>query len=570
MRQIGVTHKLWLGVGAIVVGAVVIVGLAGYNSAQHQKKHGEQDRLLSQRLEQTTQWLALGQVNAVRTQAQVFSRDAEDAAQFAAQVAATQQQITTLQQALEASARDAADRSQLHNVLALAQAMDAQRAQMLQQKTAGQEEESRTLARTGYRQAVEAYLGALQALVQHQSQGLEAMRADMGAARQGVVRSAALNMAVLMLGIAVGAYLLINGIRRSLAQANGIAGQIAAGDLRSEWQVQRHDEFGQLLLSLQAMNQSLGTMIQDVSVSGDAIALASAEIASGNQDLSQRTEITSSHLQQAASAMLELTGTLQHTAGSAQEAAQLAEHASGVAHRGGAVVGEVVSTMNDIHASSQKIADIIGVIDGIAFQTNILALNAAVEAARAGEQGRGFAVVAAEVRSLAGRSAQAAKEIKQLIQDSVGKVADGARLVQDAGSTMDEVVQSIQRVTQVMGTINASAAEQRDGVAQVSEAVGALDQMTQQNAALVEESAAAAYSLREQSEHLRRMVQRFQVPQSGRAHLQERTQSAVQPTPPALAPAPLQEVGQSPVAAPRRHPAAPRARASAQPALEST
>ncbi|MBV7418209.1 MULTISPECIES: methyl-accepting chemotaxis protein [Comamonas] len=514
MKHIGVTHKLWLGVGSIVVGAVIIVGMAGYNSAQHQKKHGEQDRLLSLRLEQATQWHALTQVNAVRTLAQVFSRDAQDAEQFSAQMAATSQQISTLQQALEASARDADDRGQMQNVVALRQAMQIQRDQMLQKKAAGQEEESRALARTGYRQSVDAYLAGLLRFVQHQSQGLEAMRAEMGAARQGVVRSSALNMVVLLLGVSIGAYLLINGIRRALAQANGVAGQIAAGDLRSQWAVQRHDEFGQLLLSLQAMSRSLGAMIQDVSTSGDAIALASAEIANGNQDLSQRTEITSSHLQQAASAMLQLTSTLQQTAASAQQAAGLADQASGVAQRGGAVVGQVVSTMNDIHASSQKIADIIGVIDGIAFQTNILALNAAVEAARAGEQGRGFAVVASEVRSLAGRSADAAKEIKQLIQASVERVADGARLVNEAGGTMQEIVQSVQRVTQVMGQINASAAEQRDGVAQVSEAVGALDQMTQQNAALVEESAAAAFSLREQSEHLRELVQRFQVPDS--------------------------------------------------------
>ena len=512
MKHIGVTHKLWLGVGSIVVGSVIIVGVAGYNSAQHQKKHGEQDRLLSQRLEQATQWHALTQVNAVRTLAQVFSRDAQDAELFSTQIAGTDQQITTLQQSLEGTARDAADRSQMQSVVALRQAMQTQRDLMLQKKAAGQEDESRALARAGYRQSVDAYLGGLLAFVQHQSQGLEAMRAEMGAARQGVVRSSAVNMVILLLGVSIGAYLLINSIRRSLAQANGVAGKIAAGDLRSQWEVQRHDEFGKLLLSLQAMSQSLAAMIQDVSVSGDAIALASAEIATGNQDLSQRTEITSSHLQQAASAMLQLTSTLQQTAASAQQAAGLADQASGVAQRGGAVVGEVVTTMNDIHASSQKIADIIGVIDGIAFQTNILALNAAVEAARAGEQGRGFAVVASEVRSLAGRSADAAKEIKQLIQASVERVADGARLVNEAGGTMQEIVQSVQRVTQVMGQINASAAEQRDGVAQVSEAVGALDQMTQQNAALVEESAAAAFSLREQSAHLREMVQRFQVP----------------------------------------------------------
>jgi len=309
----------------------------------------------------------------------------------------------------------------------------------------------------------------------------------------------------------VGAYLLIGNIRRSMQEANHIAERIAEGDLRPRSHEERRDEFGQLLQSLQRMSLSLSSMMNDVRQSGDAISLASSEIASGNQDLSQRTEITSSHLQQAAAAIMQLTHTLKDTASSAQQAAGLAQQASGIAQRGGTVVHEVVETMTDIHSRSQKIADIIGVIDGIAFQTNILALNAAVEAARAGEQGRGFAVVAAEVRTLAQRSAQAAKEIKQLIQDSVSRMADGARLVQDAGTTMTEVVQSIHRVTEVMQTINTNAAEQRDGVAQVNEAVGSLDQMTQQNAALVEQSAAAAHSLREQSEHLRELVQRFKV-----------------------------------------------------------
>ena len=512
LRHVSVTQKLWLGVGAIVLGAVVIVALAGLNSARHQKAHSERDRQLSLRLEQAAQWSALTQVNVVRTMAQVLGSDAQDERDFAAQYQQTAAQVDTLAQALQGGAEAGGDGALLAQLQRQRQDLQALREQALRLKADGRPEQARALARGQYRQAAAAYLQGLQALEQQLAQGLERMRAEMGAARQGVVRGAALNMALLLLGVAVGAYLLINGIRRALEQANGVARQIAEGDLRVQApQQQRHDEFGRLLASMRGMSDALGAMIGEVRDSGEAIALASTEIAGGNQDLSRRTEETSSRLQQAAGAMQQLTQTVQSTAGSARQAATLAQQATQVAQRGGAVVGSVVEAMSDIHARSQKIADIIQVIDGIAFQTNILALNAAVEAARAGEQGRGFAVVAAEVRQLAQRSAQAAREIKELIQASVSRVADGARLVQDAGSTMGEVVRSIEGVSQVMGQINTSAAEQSDGVAQVHDAVVALDQMTLQNAALVEQGAAAAQSLQEQSAQLRSLVQRFKV-----------------------------------------------------------
>ena len=511
MKHISVTKKLWLGVASIVIGAVIIIGHAGYNSATHQKKFNQQDSMLSQRLDQASQWGALSQVNIVRTQAALATSDPQDGAELARQITQTDQNIQALQQMLQASSASSQEQTDLQQLAQLRQAMQTQSTHAQSFKDRGQTDEAREAARSSFRAAADAYTQALNQYVHQQAQNLAQMRADMGAARQGVVRTAAINMVFLLLGIAVGAYLLIGNIRRSMQEANHIAERIAEGDLRPRSHEERRDEFGQLLQSLQRMSLSLSSMMNDVRQSGDAISLASSEIASGNQDLSQRTEITSSHLQQAAAAIMQLTHTLKDTASSAQQAAGLAQQASGIAQRGGTVVHEVVETMTDIHSRSQKIADIIGVIDGIAFQTNILALNAAVEAARAGEQGRGFAVVAAEVRTLAQRSAQAAKEIKQLIQDSVSRMADGARLVQDAGTTMTEVVQSIHRVTEVMQTINTNAAEQRDGVAQVNEAVGSLDQMTQQNAALVEQSAAAAHSLREQSEHLRELVQRFKV-----------------------------------------------------------
>ena len=264
-------------------------------------------------------------------------------------------------------------------------------------------------------------------------------------------------------------------------------------------------------LSLKAALERLNAAMRDVQSSVSNIQTASTEIASGNQDLSGRTEQTASSLQQAASSMTQLTGTVRQSADSARQANQLAVTAAEVARRGGTVVSNVVTTMTDIDASSRKIADIIGVIDGIAFQTNILALNAAVEAARAGEQGRGFAVVASEVRNLAQRSAEAAKEIKGLIGASVEKVASGARLVEDAGTTMNEIVSSVQRVSDIIGEISTSASEQSDGIGQVSQSVGQLDQMTQQNAALVEQSAAAAESLKEQASRLTQVLAGFRL-----------------------------------------------------------
>jgi len=261
---------------------------------------------------------------------------------------------------------------------------------------------------------------------------------------------------------------------------------------------------GSLVEGLGRMVSSMRTTVAQVHSSSDSISTASAEIATGNHDLSVRTEETASQLQQAASSMVQLTGTVNQSADSARQANQLAASAAEVAQRGGQVIAEVVSTMEQINDSSRKIADIIGVIDGIAFQTNILALNAAVEAARAGEQGRGFAVVASEVRSLAQRSAGAAKEIKDLIGSSVDRVDAGSRLVGNAGSTMREIVDSVQRVSDIINEITAASAEQSDGIAQINTAVAQLDQMTQQNAALVEQSAAAAEALKDQATSLSR------------------------------------------------------------------
>jgi methyl-accepting chemotaxis protein len=332
---------------------------------------------------------------------------------------------------------------------------------------------------------------------------------------QGVQRQT-LNvvLGVTALAVALGvllAWRITRSVTHPIQSAIRVAERIAEGDLSSTVATHSRDEIGRLLQAIAGMQDRLRTLVGDIRESAESISTASVEIATGNHDLSHRTEQQAASLQKTASSMEQLTGTVRHNADSAKQADQLASSASETAARGGAVVEQVVNTMADISASSKKIADIIGVIDGIAFQTNILALNAAVEAARAGEQGRGFAVVAGEVRSLAQRSAEAAKEIKALISASGERVDSGAKLVTDAGTTMREIVASIQRVTDIMSEITASTSEQSNGIGHVSGEVNQLDQMTQQNASLVEESAAATESLKEQAQRLALAVRAFRL-----------------------------------------------------------
>jgi methyl-accepting chemotaxis protein len=324
-------------------------------------------------------------------------------------------------------------------------------------------------------------------------------------------------MAVAFLFGAVLAWLITRSITRPIASAVAVAETVAGGDLTSRIEVVGNDETAQLLAALRRMNQRLSEIVEQVRGSSDSIATGTAQIATGNADLSQRTEEQASNLQQTAASMEQLTSTVKQNAETARQATQLAAGASDAALEGGHVVQRVVETMYTISGSSRKIADIIGVIDGIAFQTNILALNASVEAARAGEQGRGFAVVAGEVRSLAQRSAQAAREIKSLIHESVGNVETGAALVGDAGKAMSGIVAQVKRVTDLIAEISAASNEQTAGIGQIGDAVTQLDQVTQQNAALVEESAAAAESLRHQASRLTEAVALFKTAGNGAA-----------------------------------------------------
>ncbi|WP_415774043.1 methyl-accepting chemotaxis protein [Paraburkholderia sp. J8-2] len=376
-----------------------------------------------------------------------------------------------------------------------------------------------------YREATERFNGPVQVLFNGANETLnQLVQVQRDAGKQLYVQTEAryrifltLTIATILTGLSVAVImgiLLVRAISAPLNRAVELAQGVADGDLTQSIAVHSNDEAGQLIAALQTMNTRLQQIVADVRLGTDAIAAASAQIAYGNQDLSTRTEQQAASLEETASAMEQLTSTVKQNAENARHANQLAASASQIATEGGAVVSRVIETMSTISNSSGKIVDIISVIDGIAFQTNILALNAAVEAARAGEQGRGFAVVAAEVRTLAQRSAAAAKEIKLLIGDSVEKVGEGSKLVAQAGATMDEVVTSIRRVSHVMGEITVASDEQSTGIEQVDRAVTQMDETTQQNAALVEQAAAAAQSLQDQAERLTQAVSVFKLPET--------------------------------------------------------
>jgi methyl-accepting chemotaxis protein len=463
-------------------------------------------------------WQGLTNANAIRVITSLVGSDPAVAAALKPEIEATTARIDEMAKRIVLAATSDGEKAALARIAAARKTYIESRTVAKTAQASGDTDAAKRQVAATVQPALAAYLASQQAYVTLQQDLGQAQRNQAGQERMRTVGLFVALMALAVLGLALGTVLLVRSVCRPMHSLQAIAKRIGDGDLDVQIDLQRDDEIGAVNHALAAMRDALRGIVGQVRQAAESIQVASAEVASGNIDLSQRTEQAASNLQQTASSLAQLTGNVRQSADAASQANQLAASASTVARRGGAVVAQVVSTMNEINASSKRIADIIGTIDGIAFQTNILALNAAVEAARAGEQGRGFAVVAAEVRSLAQRSAEAAREIKTLIGSSVEKVDTGARLVQDAGATMGEIVASVQRVTDVIAEITAAAAEQSSGIGTVNGAVTQLDQMTQQNAALVEQSAAAAESLNEQAQRLSASMQVFRLTGAALAH----------------------------------------------------
>ena len=513
LKNMKVGTRLALGFAVVLAFSILIavVGVMQLNAIAR-----EAESMLALPIEKerdAADWNRFISIAVIRTSAIAKSSDASLVPFFAANAALTTKGTAETVKKLEPLLVTEDEKKAYADAMAVRKTYLASRDQVTALKAEGKTEEADAVLTKAYLPAAEAYQGLVAQFLAVQRKSLDSMKGKIAesetAAQTRVVVLAGLS---LLFGIAFAWWLTV-GITAPVRRAVASARRVADGDLTEDIQVTSTDELGQLQQALKDMNRNLLKIVRDIRAGTDEMATASSEIAAGNLDLSSRTEQQAASIEETASSMEELTSTVKQNADNAMQANTLTKQASGVATEGGAVVAEVVKTMADITTSSKKIVDIIGVIDGIAFQTNILALNAAVEAARAGEQGRGFAVVAAEVRTLAQRSASAAKEIKGLIDDSVDKVDAGSTLVQKAGATMGQIVSSVQRVTDIMAEITAASREQSVGIEEVNRAIAQLDQVTQQNAALVEESAAAAGSMHEQATGLAQTVSTFKLGQ---------------------------------------------------------
>lgn len=516
LLNIKIGKRLAFSFGLVLAITAVISAIGVWRLQELEKVTQQLTQIDNERVKATSDWRQTVELNWVRTRAAVTTTDRRHFDALLAEMDKTSQTTNAARTVVERLIRTDAGRELVAAIDKAREAYRGPRSDLLKRKANGEDvtdDLEKVIA-----PLAEAYNKSLQEFEARQQMLYERTRDEATAqAKQGRIIIIVCTVIALVIGV-VAARLLSLSVTRPLQVAVRSAENIANGDLTQPIHFEGRDETAELLKALQNMQAKLADVVAGVRSNAESVATASAQIAQGNSDLSTRTESQASALEETAASMEELGSTVRQNADNALQANQLALKASTVAAQGGEVVAQVVDTMKGINDSSQKIADIIGVIDSIAFQTNILALNAAVEAARAGEQGRGFAVVASEVRSLASRSAEAAKEIKQLISASVDQVAKGSQLVDQAGSTMTEVVSAIRRVTDIMGEISAASNEQSQGVAQVGEAVMQMDHTTQQNAALVEESAAAAGSLNSQASQLVGAVSVFRLP-GGQAQL---------------------------------------------------
>ncbi len=511
MNQIAIGKRLSLGFGLLLALSLLgtLLGVWQLHTASVSTQAVIEQPLAKERL--ISDWYRLIHTAVRRTTAIAKSSDASLSTYFAEEQKLSASTTTDIQKKVEGLMQTDAERALFSDISALRRTYTETRDEVIRLRRDGHSEQADALLESRFVPSAKQYMTRVEALMEMQRKALDESAAPIKAANDKA-RYWLIALGAITIGLGmVLAVTITRSITLPLSDSVAVADTIAHGDLTTEVVSTRSDEAGQLLRALADMQHSLASVIGQIRSAGDQIASASDQIAGGTQDLSSRTEHTAANLQQTASSMEQFTATVQQSAEAARTASTLASSAAEVASQGGSIVAQVVETMEDIHTSSRRIADIIGTIDGIAFQTNILALNAAVEAARAGEQGRGFAVVAGEVRSLAQRSAEAAKEIKGLISSSVEKVGQGTQLVHNAGAAMQNIVSSVQRVTEVIAHIAASAREQSDGIALVNDAIAQLDQATQQNAALVEESAAAAQSLREQAYRLAQAASTFKV-----------------------------------------------------------
>jgi methyl-accepting chemotaxis protein len=509
LNDIKVGSRLALAFGLVLLITAVITGIGVWRLQELAQTTRQLATIDNEKLQLAVQWRQTIDLNWVRTRAAILDSDTSRIAAWQADMDKTSEVTLASRKRIIELVQTDVGKQLIADIDAAREAYRTPRANVMKARKAG-EDVTAALERD-LKPLAEAYVNSILKLEQRQQAIYDATlkEAEENASSGRTILITGGVLAIL-LGAAA-AFVLSRSITVPLRTAADSARRIADGDLTQPIDTAGRDEAAQLLQALKGMQDSLVRVVSNVRGNAEGVASASAEISQGNNDLSARTEQQASALEETAASMEELSSTVRQNADNAQQANQLAKSASTVATQGGGVVAQVVDTMKGINDSSRKIADIISVIDGIAFQTNILALNAAVEAARAGEQGRGFAVVAAEVRNLAQRSAQAAKEIKELITASVDRVAQGTTLVDQAGVTMAEVVGAIQRVTDIMGEISAASIEQSSGVAQVGEAVTQMDQATQQNAALVEQSAAAASSLKAQAEQMVQAVAVFKL-----------------------------------------------------------